>query len=335
MKSAIALEEIDLLVGNRLGTLDLPCPLCGPRKRAVRNQQRKTLRVWRIEPGFAGFFCARCGEKGAALDRNGSRPDPGVLANARAEAAERERSTIAERERLARWLWGRSYSIIGSEGEVYLRAARGYEGPLPATLRFLPTRDKHSPAMIAAFGSATEVDLTDHARRWDGESREPVTTLDDEQIKAVAGVPPPSATSTLTITDEVVTGVHLTRLLPDGSGKAVFDDPDEPAKIMIGRSIRSPIVLAPMNDGLALGITEGIEDGLSILQSLGIGVWVAGAASRLPALAEVVPGYTDTVLIFAHDDHDGQRHAAELGRRLGVREIDTKIVTLGSQKEAA
>jgi hypothetical protein len=42
-----------------------------------------------------------------------------------------------------------------------------------------------------------------------------------------------------------VKGVHLTRLLPDGSGKAVFNDPDEPAKIMIGFSIGSPILLAP------------------------------------------------------------------------------------------
>jgi hypothetical protein len=297
---AISLAQIDDATGGRIGTFDIACPLCGPFKRSPRNQRRPVLRVYRIEPSFAGFYCARCGEKGAALDRNGAPPDPIGLAKARAEAAEHERLLKAKRLRTARWLWRRSYPVIGSKGEVYLRDARGYDGPLRATLRFLPARSEYLPAMIASFGFAHEVE---------------------------PGI--------LDITNEAVTGIHLTRLLPDGSGKAVFDDPDEQAKIMIGRSIGSPIVLAPMNDGLALGISEGIEDGLSIHQSLGIGVWVAGAASRMPALAEIVPAYTEVVPIFAHDDHDGQRHSAELSRRLRARMIVTEIITLGSQKEAA
>jgi hypothetical protein len=101
--------------------------------RAARNQRKPVLRVWRIEPNFAGFFCARCGEKGAAFDRNGSPPDPAKLAMARAEAVERGRTNRAERKRLARWLWLRRYPI-GIKGEVYLREARGLDGPLPATL---------------------------------------------------------------------------------------------------------------------------------------------------------------------------------------------------------
>ena len=40
----------------------------------------------------------------------------------------------------------------------------------------------------------------------------------------------------LAIADDAVRGVHVTRLKPDGSGKA--GDPDEPAKIMIGSSDR-------------------------------------------------------------------------------------------------
>jgi hypothetical protein len=297
---AISLAQIDDATGGRIGTFDIACPLCGPFKRSPRNQGRPVLRVYRAEPSFAGFYCARCGEKGAAFDRNGAAPDPVRFAKAHAEAADRERTTRAKQKRLAKWLWTRRHPIIASKGQVYLCDARGCDGPFPPTLGFLPARGKHPPAMIASFGLAHEV--------------EP---------------------GFLDITNEAVTGIHLTRLLPDGSGKAVFDDPDQQAKIMIGHSIGSPIVLAPMNDGLALGITEGIEDGLSIHQSLGIGVWVAGAASRMPALAEIVPAYTDVVLIFAHDDHDGQRHAAELARRLRVRMIDVKIVTLGSQKAAA
>ena len=73
--------------------------------------------------------------------------------------------------------------------------------------------------------------------------------------------------------------MHLTKIKPDGSGKADI----ELQKIMIGRSKGTPIVLAPMNDALGLVITEGIEDALSMHAATGLGAWAAGAASRLPA----------------------------------------------------
>jgi Toprim domain len=257
--------------------------------------------AWGGHPLTATYHCARCGEQGFARNRNNrtTAPDPARLAQGRAETAERDRAHKARRQQLALWLWRRRRPIAGSIAETYLREARGYGGSLPATLGYLPPWRDHPPSMIAAFGLVTEPDSSD--RRW--------RTLGPNRI-----VPEPDPG--IEIAADAVTGVHLTRLLPDGSGKAEFDDPNENAKIMIGHSAGSPIVLAPMNDWLALAITEGIEDGLSIHQSLGIGLWVAGAASRLPALAEIVPAYTDTVLVFAHDDRDGQRHAAELGRRL-------------------
>ena len=58
----------------------------------------------------------------------------------------------------------------------------------------------------------------------------------------------------------VVRGVHLTRLTMDGE-KAPIDL----VKIMVGPSAGLPIVLAQANDLLGLAITEGIEDGLSVL----------------------------------------------------------------------
>jgi hypothetical protein len=76
----------------------------------------------------------------------------------------------------------------------------------------------------------------------------------------------------IAIADTAVTGVHLTRLRSDGSGKAEFEDPDENAKIMVGHSAGSPIVLAPPNDLLGQVITEGIEDGLSAHEITGFGV---------------------------------------------------------------
>jgi hypothetical protein len=197
----IGLDAIDHLTGRRLGTFDVPCPLCGPFKRSPRNQRKAVLRVYRIELGFAGYHCARCGEKGGAIDRRGAPPDLAKLAAARREAAERDRALRAERLNTALWLWHARQPIGGSIAEYYLRSARGYGGPLPATIGFLPARGKHPPAMIAAFGLAHEID---------------------------PGI--------LAIADSAVIGVHVTRLKPDGSGKATFEDPDANAKIMIGHS---------------------------------------------------------------------------------------------------
>jgi hypothetical protein len=290
----IGLDAIDQLTGGRLGTFDVPCPECGPLKRAARNQRRAVLRVYRIESGFAGYHCARCGEKGAAVDRSSRPPDPTKLAKVRAEAAERARALKAERLSKARWIWSARKPIVGSIAETYLRSARGYGGPLPATLAFLPARAEHPPAMIAAFGLVGEIE---------------------------PGV--------IAISDQAVTGVHLTRLRPDGFGKAAFEDPDEQAKIMIGLSAGSPIVLAAPDDLCGLAITEGIEDGLSIHESTGLGVWTAGGARRMASLATVVPSYIDAVTVIADDDSDGRRGATDLAAGISARRIEVRCIVAG------
>jgi Toprim domain len=293
----ITLAEIDALTGHGHGTFDVPCPLCGAHRRSARNRHKPVLRIWRTEAGFATYHCARCGEKGFArdLDNQNRAPDAARLAQARAETAERDRAREAKRQQLALWLWQRRQPIGGSIAETYLREARGYSGPLPATLGFLPPRGDHHPAMIAAFGLAVEV--------------EP---------------------SVLTIADDAVRGVHLTRLRPDGSGKAVFDDPERAAKIMIGLSTGSPVVIAPANDLLGMAITEGIEDGLSLHQDTGLGVWAAGAASRMPALAKVLPACIDYTTIAADDDSDGRRFAAELAARIRGRGMEARAIIAGA-----
>jgi hypothetical protein len=296
----IGLDVIDQLTGGRLGTHDVPCPECGPFKRSARNQRRRVLRVYRIEPSFAGYHCARCGEKGAAFDRNSAPPDPVKLAKARAEAAERDRALRAERLRKAHWLWSQRRPIVGSVAERYLRDARGYGGPLPATLGFLPARGDYPPALIAAFGLAREVE---------------------------PGV--------IAVADHAVTGVHLTRLRSDGSGKATFEDPDENAKIMVGHSTGSPIVLAPATDLLGLVIAEGTEDALTAHEATGLGAWAAGSASRMPALAEAVPNFIEVVTVLVDDDSDGRRHTGELGRRIHGRSIEARLIIPSAARRAA
>lgn len=271
----IGLDDIDRLTGGRLGTFDTPCPLCSPFRRR-HNQRLKVLRVWRIEPGFAGYHCAHCGEKGHARERTSSAPDPQRLARVRAEAAERDRNHRRERLTKALALWTMAGPIAGTIGQTYLRN-RGYDGLLPDTLRFLPARGDYAPAMVAAFGIPREIE---------------------------PGV--------IRIAADAIIGVHLTRLLPDGSDR----DRCECGKIMVGQSKGSPIVLAPANDLLGMAITEGIEDALTVHAATGLGAWAAGSASRMPDLAAVTPWYVEAITIYAHGDDAGKPNAIELARRL-------------------
>lgn len=119
----------------------------------------------------------------------------------------------------------------------------------------------------------------------------------------------------------MVDSVHLTLLRPDGSGKADVEHP----KLIVGSPKGRPIELAPPNDPLGLAITEGIEDGLAVLESIGLGVWAAGAAPFMPKLANAVPEYIEAVTIFAHADQAGQRGAHALAAALRVRGFEVTI----------
>jgi hypothetical protein len=191
-----------------------------------------------------------------------------------------------EQHRKAAWLWSRRQPIPGTIAERYLREAREITCALPATLGFLaPRKPEHHPALIAAFA------------------------LPDEPEPGVVGPP------------HDVDAVHLTLLKPDGSGKADID----PDKLMIGRSLGLPIVLAPPNDLLAMAVTEGIEDGLTVHQATGLGAWAAGAAGRMPALANVISAYIETLTIYAHADKAGQDGACGLADALARRGIETFV----------
>ena len=285
MSSRIDISAINELARGRFGAFDAACPLCGPTKRKLPSQHKKVLRIWRLEPTFVTFHCARCGEHGFARDGSSTaRRDAAAIARARAEAAERERITAAKRSSKACWLWSKRKPIGGTIAEVYLREARGYTGQMiPATLGYLPARGEHTPAMISAFGMPVE-----------------------------------SEPGQLAIADADLRGIHITKLKPDGSDKAGT----EADKIMIGMSIGSPIVLAPVNDLLGLAIAEGIEDALSAHEATGLGAWASGSASRLAALADAVPSYIEAVTIMVDDDDDGRRHAGALRERLIVRGIN-------------
>ena len=291
-------DALARLIGNRFGKLDVPCPECSPRCSTAANRWRRVLRVWRNEPSFLTYCCARCGAKGYA--REGSedqdRPiiDLHLHRQLRAEAGRRDAAYRDRQHEKARWLWRQSVPLEGTIAERYLRSCRciGLDC-WPATLRFLPpTNPKHHPAMIAAFVTPNE--------------QEP---------------------DTFAIDPAVVRAVHLTFLKTDGSHKADID----PNKIIIGSLPGVPLVVAPMNGPLALAITEGIEEALTVHQATGWGAWAAGAASRMPALADAVPDYTECVTIIEDDNEPGRRGARGLAAGLRRRGLHVEII--GSQQQ--
>jgi hypothetical protein len=209
-------------------TADTRCPLCSD-LRQRRNRHKPVLRIW-VDTGFATYYCAHCEAKGYAHD--GTRREitdtaRKLFALRKAEANELAEQKARERRGTARWLWGRGIPAHGTIVEKYLRSRN--ISTLPPTIRFLEARENHPPSMMSAFGLATE--------------------------------PEPGKVA---IADDAITGVHLTALQSDGSGKANIEKP----KIIIGHRVTEPIVLAPMNDLLCLALTEGIEEALPAMNYL-------------------------------------------------------------------
>jgi hypothetical protein len=283
----LSFPHLEALIGGKLGKFDLPCPVCSPHRRKHRE---KCFAIWHEEPGFLTFCCAHCERSGYAHRNASSHVDPVRLARLKRDAAVRRDQHRADRSNKARWLWDLSISAISTPRtfvETYL-ASRHITVRPPATLRVLPPSGSYPPTMIAAFGLPTE--------------------------------PEPGQFS---IVGMAVSDVHLTRLLPDGRGKAEVENP----KIMVGPASGMPIVLAPVNDTGGLAIAEGIEDALSVHQATGLGAWAAGSANRLPALASVIPSHVSGVTIVVDDDDAGRDGSNELASRLTARGVHVELFT--------
>jgi hypothetical protein len=194
-----------------------------------------------------------------------------------------------DRLRIAGWIWQQAIPITGTPAEVYLRA-RGIEMPLPRTLRYLPAQKKHVHSLVAAFGFADEVEPG-------------MLHLDLLQVR----------------------GVHLIHLAPDGTDR--LRDDAKVSKKAIGRCRGTPIVVAAGSDSANnLVIAEGIEDAMSAAQTTGFTAWASASASRLPALADALPTYMETVTIVADDDEAGQSKSIELAERLSRHGFEVRIV---------
>ncbi|MGA7328396.1 MAG: toprim domain-containing protein [Rhodomicrobium sp.] len=199
--------------------------------------------------------------------------DPVILAKRKIEAQKRYADEMAKQRDKALWIWDRSKPAPGTIVEEYLRRRTGLDTPPLDTTRYLPSAPPKYPypSMVCAFGLPAE--------------------------------PQPGA---LDISRNAIQGIHLTRLLPDGSWKA----PVEKDKTMLGNIKGWPIVLFPPGDSLALLIGEGIESALACRLDLGYGIWAAGSASNMTsALADKIPSYIESVHVVRDFDVAGVRGA--------------------------
>jgi hypothetical protein len=265
------------------------CPKCANNAKHAYNRRARKLAFEIVEDGRALWVCNNCGWHGGVVQS--VRRDlfgSTESTQARSIAAARKEAEAAGRLNRAQQRWASSVHPKGTATATYLRQ-RGYDGPIPAAIRHLSSNGKFAHAMICAFGLPEEVEPG-------------VLRIDRASVRAT----------------------HLTRLLLDGSDRLR----DEEAKLTPGLPHGVPIVLAPINDGLGLAITEGIEDGLSVYAATGLGVWAAGSAPFMPALSSVVPDYVECVTIYRHDDETGRRGSDGLIHGLVARGIEVRLISL-------
>lgn len=98
--------------------------------------------------------------------------------------------------------------------------------------------------------------------------------------------------------DHQLSGIQRTYLNATGSGKAAVPKP----KLSLGRVRGSAIRLAPA--AAQLTICEGLEDGLTLQQELGLAVWVSAGAGMMAAMR--LPVGCNRVVIGADGDAAGE-----------------------------
>jgi len=114
--------------------------------------------------------------------------------------------------------------------------------------------------------------------------------------------PMPALVALIAGPDDKPCGIQRTFLTKAGR-KA--DLPDGKVKFSLGRVKCGAIRLTPGASELIL--CEGAEDGLSLVQMFGRGVWVAGGTAMLPAM--VLPDGVRSVVIAADNDKAGAKAA--------------------------
>ena len=201
-----------------------------------------------------------------------------------AERLHRERAKAdgVERARkmaFCRGVWAETADAIGSPVETYLRG-RCITGQIPKVIRFHPAAPMDYEAKITRPAMVAIVTAAD------GKS---------------------------------AAGLHVTALLPDGSGKAALANP----RRMYGEMAGAVVQLAPLPDGGELAICEGIETALSYRDLTGTPTWAGLSTSGLRRF--MPPHGLKRLVIAADGDGAGIEAARDLAERAS-RRCDVVVV---------
>jgi hypothetical protein len=191
--------------------------------------------------------------------------------------------TTANRKRDVLRIWDDgeflTYKCARCEAHGWARAdAHDGQAPRPVQPKLDPSPDKSELARflwsksLPARGSLAERYLA---------SRSCWCASDNLRFLPSRGDHPPAMIARFDSPAQV-TGVHLTKLKPDGLGKAGTDKD----KIMIGPSLGQPIIVHENEERGEIFIAEGIEDAASLAIATGWTAWAAGSAGRI---ASVLP----------------------------------------------
>jgi phage/plasmid primase-like uncharacterized protein len=120
-------------------------------------------------------------------------------------------------------------------------------------------------------------------------------------LRHPTGTYAPAMVAAVRNVDGDVTGLHRTWLRDDGACKAHLS----PAKAMLGICRGGAVRLAEVAD--ELGVSEGIESGLSVQHTTGLPVWAALSTSGLSGL--VIPTRVHRIVILADGDEPGEEAA--------------------------
>lgn len=119
----------------------------------------------------------------------------------------------------------------------------------------------------------------------------------------------PAMVALVTGADGAMSGLHITAIRPDGSGKALGDK----SRRMLGEMRGGAVRLAPISASGELAACEGIETGLAYAQITGEGVWAALSTFGLRSF-DVPPGLK-RLTIAADNDKAGLEAAQSLMER--------------------
>jgi hypothetical protein len=143
------------LAGSRFGKIDLACPACGPWRKSPSNRERKVLRIWRHDDGFATFNCRRCGEHGFTRNDGAS---SSRTARDRAETERQQQNDEQKRLRRALDIFREAVPITGTLAERYLIKRKIDVAELPNDMANVlrwhprcPWERGYAPCMVALW----------------------------------------------------------------------------------------------------------------------------------------------------------------------------------------